>query len=267
MNYLICGILLILYFYITWYQLTYEDSGNDSDGQNSNEKGKVEKDANSQDETQVIATPTGTPNGSLKASTDRRVIIPSVDPDLPRDIEMVKADGGKIVGGDSKVDEGVEEEGEDGEKDSRNVLLLKLAFAVVGLALASDVVTGAIDELNQSGLIPTDFMVFAIIGIVGNVPEHYSSLYMSWKHGDLSLSYGTAFGSSSQLIGLILPFLSIISVGVMPIVYDPKYLIMLQVSWIVPLVVVRFNLHSVPMGIFMCIVYAACAVLSYIDID
>lgn len=130
--------------------------------------------------------------------------------------------------------------------------------------LASDVVTGSMDEMNSSGTVPTEFMLFAIVGIVGNVPEHYSSLYMSWKKGDLSMGYGTAFGSSGQLLGLILPFLSIIQSSLV-ILYHPKYLVMLQISWIIPLLIVVFDLHSIPMAIFMLLVYVACAAVAYVD--
>jgi len=108
-------------------------------------------------------------------------------------------------------------------------------------------------------------MLFAIVGIVGNVPEHYSSLYMSWKKGDLSLAYGTAFGSSGQLLGLILPFLSIIQ-PTLVILYNPKYLVMLQISWIIPLLIVLLNKHSVIMGILMMLIYCACAAIAYVEL-
>jgi Ca2+/Na+ antiporter len=90
---------------------------------------------------------------------------------------------------------------------------------------------------------------------------------MSWKKGDLSLAYATSFGSSGQLIGLILPFLSIISPIPMPILIDPKYLVMLHMSWIVPLTIAYLKLHSVNMGVFMSLIYVACAVVSYVNVS
>jgi len=325
-NYAVCAVLLLIYLYITWYQLNYSDSSADQSVVVDSQKDEADPETSAvasemidkdqpavtplPDTAGVKSVPSDVPrivatNGlsdvftyvsfavggvfgtkgeakggvevdkqesdSLKTgretvcedpitSLEKGILVPTEDPDA-----VAVAVGQKSIGLD-KDEGGDDEEEDDGPKDSRNVLILKLCFAVVGLALVSEVVTGAIDVMNQSGAIPTEFMVFAIIGIVGNVPEHYSALYMSWKKGDLSLAYGTAFGSSGQLIGLILPFLSLISGSTMPLLYNPKYLIMLQVSWVVPLLVVVFNLHSVTSGILMSAIYVVCAALSYVSL-
>ena len=249
----------MLYAYITWYQLTYETD----DG-----VATVPQDDNA-DEDPCFILESG--KSTSKVQAEESIIGSQVSLGQCLEIEKEKGDevieADRIKGHDKKEQEEEEaddDNDDDGPKDSMRILIFKLCFAVVGIALASEVVTSTIEEMNHTGEIPTEFMIFAIVGIVGNVPEHYSALYMSWKKGDLSLAYGTAMGSSGQLMGLILPFLSIISPVPMPFVYHPKYLVMLQISWIVPLLVVYFDLHSVPMGVFMMVVYAACAAVAYV---
>jgi Ca2+/H+ antiporter len=272
-SYFIDIVLLGLYLYVTWFQLTYEDTESGA--------AAAEYEAVAGSTTNILHA-ADVDGADLEANDhaadgdDDCVSIELAPMQLQpgalmsEDTETGNFDdsaGGCASSGsgmntisldDDRTDSDEKEDEE--ETEPMWVLIAKLIFAVVCIGFASDVVTGTIEEKNKGGKLPVDFMIFAVVGIVGNVPEHYSAMYMSITKGDLSLAYATSFGSSGQLIGLILPLLSLL--GGIRIMYTAKYLLMLQLSWIVPLYLVYFKQHSLKAGWVLCAMYLVCAILS-----
>jgi len=276
LSYFIDIVLLVLYLYITWFQLTYTDPEG-GDGGAAYEVVAGASSAMHADDADM--------DGDLEANDHQLPAGLSVgDGDDCVSIELapMQLQPGSLISADSDAEhlngapnsdsagmntislddsaDGAADGGEEEETEPMWVLVTKLVFAVVCIGFASDVVTGTIEEMNAGGKMPVDFMIFAVVGIVGNVPEHYSAMYMSITRGDLSLAYATAFGSSGQLIGLILPLLSLL--GGIRVVYTAKYLLMLQLSWVVPLYLVYFKQHSLKAGWVLCAMYLVCAALS-----
>lgn len=278
LSYFLDFVLLGLYLYITWFQLTYHDPNPSSDydlvaastTSIMHALGAVDIDA---EDTEVVDGDLEANDNPRSSDTDEDDCV-SIELSSMQPAALMTADSGEECGGEGEDSNGMntislsddpsereecqEEQGE--EVEPMWILITKLVFAVICIGFASDVVTGEIEKMNKGGKLPVDFMIFAVVGIVGNVPEHYSAMYMSITRGDLSLAYATAFGSSGQLVGLILPLLSLF--GGIRLIYSVKYLLMLQVSWIVPLYLVYFQQHSTKAGWVLCFLYLVCAILS-----
>jgi Ca2+:H+ antiporter len=93
---------------------------------------------------------------------------------------------------------------------SRNKAILVLVLATAVIALESEFLVGAVEEVSLSLGLTELFIGVIVVAIIGNAAEHSTAILMAMKNNmDLSMSIAT--GSSTQIALLIAPILVFIS--------------------------------------------------------
>jgi Ca2+:H+ antiporter len=109
--------------------------------------------------------------------------------------------------------------------------LLVLGGAVVGTAVASELLVHAVEPVSRAAGISQLFLGLILIPIVGNAAEHYSAIvFASRNKMDLSLS--VAANSSTQIAVFVAPLLVLISLFFRPmdLIFQPIELVTLFAS-------------------------------------
>jgi Ca2+:H+ antiporter len=107
------------------------------------------------------------------------------------------------------------EDGDDGSSDEGAALSLSGAFAAltvitIAVAICSEMLTGAIEEVANQLNINEGFLGLIVLPIAGNVTEHLTAVFVAAKN-KMDLSIGIALGSSIQVALGILPLTVIAS--------------------------------------------------------
>ncbi len=110
---------------------------------------------------------------------------------------------------------------------SRNKALVILAAVTIGLAIMSEVLTGAIEPASESlGLTPRFAGIF-LLALVGNAAEIFNAIRFARKD-QMDLAVGVTAGASAQvglLVAPVLVFLGMIMGQNMDLVFSPLELI------------------------------------------
>ncbi|MFI5456512.1 MAG: calcium/proton exchanger [Isosphaerales bacterium] len=110
---------------------------------------------------------------------------------------------------------------------SRNKAIVILAMVTVGLALMSEVLTGAIEPASESLHLSPRFAGVFLLALVGNAAELASAVRFARKD-QMDLSIGVTVGASAQvglLVAPVLVFLGMIMGQNMDLIFSPLELI------------------------------------------
>jgi len=110
---------------------------------------------------------------------------------------------------------------------SRNVALVILAAVTVGLAIMSEVLTGAIEPASVSLHLTPRFAGVFLLALVGNAAEIFNAVRFARKD-QMDLAVGVTAGASAQvglLVAPVLVFLGMIMGQNMDLVFSPLELI------------------------------------------
>lgn len=77
------------------------------------------------------------------------------------------------------------------------------------IAVLSELLTGTLEAATDSLGVPTSFLGFVVIPIVGNAAEHATAVVMGAK-GKMDLALGVALGSSTQIALFVIPLMVLI---------------------------------------------------------
>jgi len=93
---------------------------------------------------------------------------------------------------------------------STGVALIVMAAAVVGLALMSEFLVGALDSVTELLGLSEFFVGIILVPIIGNVAEHLVAVQVAMKN-QMDLSLSIALGSSLQIALFVAPLLVFLS--------------------------------------------------------
>ncbi|KAJ1449676.1 Sodium/calcium exchanger protein-domain-containing protein [Pelagophyceae sp. CCMP2097] len=104
-------------------------------------------------------------------------------------------------------DHGSEEDDEDFVFDFWAAIALLTALTA-GIALLSEVITGALQGAASAWDLPDAFIGFVLLPIVGNAAEHATAISMA-RRGKIDLAIAVALGSSTQIALLCIPLMTL----------------------------------------------------------
>jgi Ca2+:H+ antiporter len=108
-----------------------------------------------------------------------------------------------------------------------------LGAAVVGTAVASELLVHAVEPVSHSLGLSQFFVGLIVIPIVGNVAEHYGAITFA-RRNQMELSISIAANSSTQIAMFVAPFLVLASLLVAPtpmdLIFQPIELVTLFAS-------------------------------------
>lgn len=127
--------------------------------------------------------------------------------------EMFNEGGSTNSSADQMISKGDEEEEVDVDDDDDDVPEFTLTFSLVGLAVASilisylsDVLVGSVEGFAHQYNVPSQFIGLILVPIVGNAAEHATAVIMA-QRGRLDVAVGVALGSSIQIALFVMPVL------------------------------------------------------------
>ncbi len=106
-----------------------------------------------------------------------------------------------------------------------------LSAAVVGTAVASELLVHAVEPVSRSLGLSQFFVGLIVIPIVGNVAEHYGAITFA-RRNQMDLSISIAANSSTQIAMFVAPFLVLLSLFIHPmdLIFQPIELVTLFAS-------------------------------------
>ena len=106
-----------------------------------------------------------------------------------------------------------------------------LAAAVVGTAVASELLVHAIEPVSQSLGLSQFFIGLIVVPLVGNVAEHYSAIEFAFRN-KMDLALSVAANSSTQIAVFVAPLLVLLSLLFQPmnLIFQPIELLALFAS-------------------------------------
>jgi Ca2+:H+ antiporter len=106
-----------------------------------------------------------------------------------------------------------------------------LSAAVVGTAVASELLVHAVEPVSRSLGLSQFFVGLIVIPIVGNVAEHYGAITFA-RRNQMDLSISIAANSSTQIAMFVAPFLVLVSLAFHPmnLIFQPIELVTLFAS-------------------------------------
>jgi len=118
-----------------------------------------------------------------------------------------------------------------GQPWSLRKALLVLAGAVVGTAVASEMLVHAIESVSRTLGLSHFFIGLIIVPLVGNVAEHFSAIQFASRNR-MELALSIAANSSTQIAVFVAPFLVLISLLFHPmnLIFQPIELVTLFAS-------------------------------------
>ncbi|KAK9819368.1 hypothetical protein WJX81_004642 [Elliptochloris bilobata] len=92
---------------------------------------------------------------------------------------------------------------------SLGAALLMLGGITVVVAVCSEFLTGALEEVSQQSGLGQAFLGLIVLPIAGNACEHITAVFVAWKN-KMDLAIGVALGSSIQISTFVLPLVVLV---------------------------------------------------------
>jgi Ca2+:H+ antiporter len=143
---------------------------------------------------------------------------------------------------------------------------LRTAVAVLGVAtvvtaVVTETLVGTLRAFADSAHLSEFFVAIVIVAIVGNATEHGSAVLLA-RRGRVKLAVEIPLASSSQIAGLLIPLVALISWGFEPLTlsFRPVELVAMAAAAAVATLVLRGGRTSRGGGALLLIAYAVLAV-------
>ena len=150
---------------------------------------------------------------------------------------------------------------------------LRTAVAVLGVAtvvtaIVTETLVGTLRAFADSAHLSEFFVAIVIVAIVGNATEHGSAVLLA-RRGRVKLAVEIPLASSSQIAGLLIPLVALISWGFEPLAlsFRPVELVAMAAAATVATLVLRGGRTSRGGGALLLVAYAVLAVAFYLAGD
>mmetsp|Transcript_91135 Transcript_91135/g.256885 ORF Transcript_91135/g.256885 Transcript_91135/m.256885 type:complete len:277 (+) Transcript_91135:110-940(+) len=160
-------------------------------------------------------------------------------------------------------DDEEDDDGEDGGGLSGKCSLVLMAVTTCFIAVCSEMLVGAIEEVVGQGKIPASFIGIIVLPFAGNACEHASAIRFALQDRP-GLSIGIAVGSSTQIALFVVPFTVVMGWVMdqpMDLVFGAMNTAVMILSVLVVLTLVIDGRSNWLKGFMLCTAYVFCAVL------
>ena len=143
-----------------------------------------------------------------------------------------------------------------------------LAVVTVVTAVVTETLLGSLRAFADAAHLSEFFVAIVIVAIVGNATEHGSAVLLA-RRGRVKLAVEIPLASSSQIAGLLIPLVALISWGFEPLPFSfrPVELLALGLAAALPALVLRTGSTTRPGGALLLAVYGVLVVCFYIAGD
>jgi len=163
----------------------------------------------------------------------------------------------------NESDDEEDDDGEDGGGLSGKCSLVLMAVTTCFIAVCSEMLVGAIEEVVGQGKIPASFIGIIVLPFAGNACEHASAIRFALQDRP-GLSIGIAVGSSTQIALFVVPFTVVMGWVMdqpMDLVFGAMNTAVMILSVLVVLTLVIDGRSNWLKGFMLCTAYVFCAVL------
>lgn len=140
-----------------------------------------------------------------------------------------------------------------------------LALATVGVAVMSEILVHAVEDVTATLGLSQVFLGLIVIPLIGNAAEHATAVVVARK-GQMDLSLQIALGSSTQIALLVAPVLVFVGLVVgqpMNLVFTPLAVVVLFLATLVSTIVTLDGESNWFEGVQLLAVYAMIATAAY----
>jgi Ca2+:H+ antiporter len=140
-----------------------------------------------------------------------------------------------------------------------------LGLATVMTAFVTDTLVETLRPFADAAHLSEFFVAVVIVAIVGNVTEHGSAVLLA-RRGRVKLAVEIPLASSSQIAGLLIPLVVLISWGFEPLAlsFRPIELVALGVAAVLPALVLRAGRTTRIGGAILLVAYTVLVVVFYL---
>ena len=150
---------------------------------------------------------------------------------------------------------------------------LRTAVAVLGIAtvvtaVVTETLVGTLQAFADSAHLSEFFVAIVIVAIVGNATEHGSAVLLA-RRGRVKLAVEIPLASSSQIAGLLIPLVALISWAFEPLTFSfrPVELVAMAAAAALPALALRSGRTSRGGGALLLVAYAVLVVAFYLAGD
>jgi Ca2+:H+ antiporter len=149
-----------------------------------------------------------------------------------------------------------------------NIAVAVLGIATVATAFVTETLVGKLQAFASTAHLSEFFVAVVIVAIVGNATEHGSAVLLA-RRGRVKLAVEIPLASSSQIAGLLIPLVALISWGFEPLAlsFRPIELVAMCAAAVLPAVVLRSGGTTRVGGATLLVAYAVLAVCFYLAGD
>jgi Ca2+:H+ antiporter len=142
--------------------------------------------------------------------------------------------------------------------------LVVLGLATVVTAFVSETLVGTLRAFAATAHLSEFFVAIVIVAIVGNATEHGSAVLLA-RRGRVKLAVEIPLASSSQIAGLLIPLVALISWGFEPLAlsFRPVELAAMAIAAVLPALVLRSGRTTRPGGAILLAAYTVLVALFY----
>jgi Ca2+:H+ antiporter len=153
----------------------------------------------------------------------------------------------------------------DGASWPLTTAVVVLGLATVVTAFVTDTLVGTLRPFADTAHLSEFFVAVVIVAIVGNVTEHGSAVLLA-RRGRVKLAVEIPLASSSQIAGLLIPLVALISWGFEPLAlsFRPIELVALGVAAVLPALVLRAGRTTRIGGAILLVAYTVLVVVFYL---
>jgi len=146
--------------------------------------------------------------------------------------------------------------------------LVVLGAATVVTAFVTETLVGTLRYFAARAHLSEFFVAVVIVAIIGNATEHGSAVLLA-RRGRVKLAVEISFASSSQIAGLLIPVVVLISWGFEPLAlsFRPVELAAIGIAALLPAIVLREGRTTRVGGAILLLAYSGLAVSFYLAGD
>ena len=143
-----------------------------------------------------------------------------------------------------------------------------LGVATVVTAVVTETLVGTLRAFADAAHLSEFFVAVVIVAIVGNATEHGSAVVLA-RRGRVKLAVEIPLASSSQIAGLLIPLVVLISWAFEPLAlsFRPVELMAMAAAAALPALVLRSGRTSRSGGALLLVAYAVLVVAFYLSGD
>jgi Ca2+:H+ antiporter len=143
-----------------------------------------------------------------------------------------------------------------------------LGLTTVVTAFVTETLVGTLRAFADTAHLSEFFVAVVIVAIIGNATEHGSAVLLA-RRGRVKLAVEIRLASSSQIAGLLIPLIALVSWGFEPLAlsFRPVELVAMGVATVLPAIVLTAGRTTRSGGAVLLAAYTVLVVCFYLSGD